>query len=125
VARIAAARVGRGGAVVGVDLNPGMLNVARTIKTTEGAASVQWQEASADRLPFPNGSFDIAYCQLGLQFFADRKLALEKASVIAAYRSRSPLACSQQRPRLDIRRWPERSSRLATRPLFSQSGATT
>jgi ubiquinone/menaquinone biosynthesis C-methylase UbiE len=78
VARIAAARVGRGGAVVGVDLNPGMLNVARSLKTTEGAASVQWREASADRLPFPDGSFDIAYCQLGLQFFADRPAALRE-----------------------------------------------
>ena len=78
VARIAATRVGRGGAVVGVDLNPGMLNVARSLKTTEGAASVQWQEANADRLPFPDGSFDIAYCQLGLQFFADRPAALRE-----------------------------------------------
>jgi ubiquinone/menaquinone biosynthesis C-methylase UbiE len=78
VARIAATRVGRGGAVVGVDLNPGMLNVARSLKTTEKAASVQWQEASADRLPFPDGSFDIAYCQLGLQFFADRPAALRE-----------------------------------------------
>jgi ubiquinone/menaquinone biosynthesis C-methylase UbiE len=78
VARIAAARVGRGGAVAGVDLNPGMLNVARSLKTTDDAASVQWQEASADRLPFPDGSFDIAYCQLGLQFFADRPAALRE-----------------------------------------------
>lgn len=78
VARIAAARVGRGGAVAGVDLNPGMLNVARSLKTKDDAASVQWREASADRLPFPDGSFDIAYCQLGLQFFADRPAALRE-----------------------------------------------
>jgi ubiquinone/menaquinone biosynthesis C-methylase UbiE len=78
VARTAAARVGRGGAVAGVDLNPGMLKVARTVKTTDEAASVQWYEASADRLPFPDGSFDVAYCQLGLQFFADRPAALRE-----------------------------------------------
>lgn len=78
VTRIAAARVGPSGAVAGVDLNPGMLNVARSLKTTDDAASVQWQEASADKLPFPDGSFDVACCQLGLQFFADRPAALRE-----------------------------------------------
>jgi ubiquinone/menaquinone biosynthesis C-methylase UbiE len=78
VARIAAARVGRSGAVAGVDLNPGMLNVARSFNATDDAASVQWQEASADKLPFPDGSFDVAYCQLGLQFFADRPAAMRE-----------------------------------------------
>ena len=79
VARIAAAKVGPSGAVAGVDLNPGMLNVARSLKTTDDAAPVQWQEASADKLPFPDGSFDVAYCQLGLQFFANRPAALRNA----------------------------------------------
>src|SRR5260370_42560401 len=55
VARIAAARVGPTGAVVGVDLNPGMLSVARSVAPTD--APLQWQEASADKLPFPDGSF--------------------------------------------------------------------
>ncbi len=87
VARIAATRVGPTGAVVGVDLNPGMLSVARSIVSTDrhSGGSLQWQEASADKLPFPDGSFDIAYCQLGLQFFADRAAALrEMYRVLAA-----------------------------------------
>ena len=75
VARLAAAKVGPTGIVAGVDLNPGMLSVARSLRTSNDAASVRWQEASADRLPFPGGSFDIVYCQLGLQFFADRPAA--------------------------------------------------
>lgn len=78
VARIAATLVGPNGAVAGIDLNPGMLNVARSLKITDGAASVEWHEASADKLPFPDGSFDVAYCQLGLQFFADRPAALRE-----------------------------------------------
>jgi ubiquinone/menaquinone biosynthesis C-methylase UbiE len=79
VARIAAARVGPSGSVAGVDLNPGMLNVARFVATTKGdSASTQWHEASADKLPFSNSSFDIVYCQLGLQFFADRPAALRE-----------------------------------------------
>ena len=79
VARIAAARVGPSGVVVGVDLNPGMLNVVRSVRTDpRSAAPIQWQEASADKLPFPGESFDIVYCQLGLQFFSDRPAALRE-----------------------------------------------
>ena len=80
IARMVADRVGPTGAVVGVDLNPGMLKVARTVWSSGSRSGVQveWQEASADKLPFPNASFDIAYCQLGLQFFADRPAALRE-----------------------------------------------
>jgi ubiquinone/menaquinone biosynthesis C-methylase UbiE len=88
VARIAAARVGPSGAVAGVDLNPGMLNVARSFNATLGAASIQWQEASADQLPFPDGSFDVAYCQLGLQFFADRPAALREMRRVLSTKGR-------------------------------------
>src|SRR5690606_10015429 len=52
-ARSAAGRVGSQGAVVGVDINPGMLRVAR-IKAPE----MQWLEASAEELPFEDESFD-------------------------------------------------------------------
>ena len=80
VARIAAQRVGPTGAVVGVDLNPGMLSVARSVASADSGSdgSLQWQEASADKLPVPDGSFNIVYCQLGLQFFADRAAALRE-----------------------------------------------
>src|SRR5262245_15790092 len=37
VARLVAARVGESGVVVGVDLNTGMLNVARSLKATDNA----------------------------------------------------------------------------------------
>jgi len=78
VARTAAERVGPTGQVSGLDLNPGMLSVARAVasKGSPCSARIEWHEASADKLPFPNASFDIVYCQLGLQFFADRPAAL-------------------------------------------------
>lgn len=80
VARIVANRVGPTGAVVGVDLNPGMLKVAQMVWPTSSHSGVpvQWQEASADNLPFTNDSFNVAYCQLGLQFFVDRLAALRE-----------------------------------------------
>src|SRR5258706_2303458 len=86
IARMVADRVGPTGAVVGVDLNPGMLKVARTVWSSgsRSGAQVEWQEASADKLPFPNASFNVAYCQLGLQFFADRPAALREMHRVLA-----------------------------------------
>jgi ubiquinone/menaquinone biosynthesis C-methylase UbiE len=80
VARIAAGRVGPTGAVVGIDLNPGMLSVARSVVSpdTRSGGQLQWQEASADKLPFSDGAFNVVYCQLGLQFFTDRPAALRE-----------------------------------------------
>jgi SAM-dependent methyltransferase len=37
-----------------------------------------WQEASATKMPLPDATFDIVYCQLGLQFFPDRPAALRE-----------------------------------------------
>ena len=78
VARIAATQLGPTGAVVGVDLNPGMLKVARSVAVAPSSAPIQWHEGSADKLPLQDKSFDVAYCQLGLQFFADRATALRE-----------------------------------------------
>jgi len=77
VARLAAERVGRTGDVVGLDLNPGMLAVAASVasNTPATSASIRWREANATKMPLPDAAFDIAYCQLGLQFFPDRPAA--------------------------------------------------
>ncbi len=76
VTRLAAERVGAGGTVAGVDINPGMLAVART--AAHGDATTEWYEANAEVLPFGDATFDVAFCQLGLQFFADKVSALRE-----------------------------------------------
>jgi len=73
VARAAAGRVAPGGAVSAVDVNPAMVATARRSAPTEPA--IDWREADATRLPFGDGAFDVALCQQGLQFFADRATA--------------------------------------------------
>ena len=80
VARLVAREVGSTGNVVGLDLNPGMLAVAASSAGNEPPASalITWQEASATKMPLPDAAFDIAYCQLGLQFFPDRPAALRE-----------------------------------------------
>jgi ubiquinone/menaquinone biosynthesis C-methylase UbiE len=76
VARLAVERVGAHGAVAGVDINPGMLAVARGVAPADTA--IDWYEASAEALPLPDESFDVALCQLGLQFVADKPAALRE-----------------------------------------------
>jgi ubiquinone/menaquinone biosynthesis C-methylase UbiE len=80
VARLVAQELGRTGSVIGLDLNPGMLAVAASsaASTPPTSAPITWQEASATKMPFPDAAFDIAYCQLGLQFFPDRPAALRE-----------------------------------------------
>src|SRR5215207_6218516 len=76
VARLAAERVGAQGAVVGLDLNTAMLAVARALP--QSGAAITWQEASVLAMPFPDATFDVVVCQLGLQFFPDRPQALRE-----------------------------------------------
>ena len=72
VARLAAQR-GHAGRLVGIDLNTAMLAVARAKSPT-----IEWIEGSALDLPFQANTFDLVLCQLGLQFFPDRSLALKE-----------------------------------------------
>lgn len=73
LARAAVSRIGPRGHVVGVDPGYGMLTVAREL-----APDVQWQQAVAESLPFPDQSFDAVVSQFGLMFFSDRPQALRE-----------------------------------------------
>ena len=78
LSRICAAQVGLAGRVVGVDLSPHMLAVAREKTGVPIAARITYKEASADALPVETASFDAVVCQQGLQFFPDRIAALRE-----------------------------------------------
>lgn len=84
VARLAAEQVGESGSVAGVDVNPAMLAVARSVAAS-ARTPIQWYETSAEAMPLPDEAFDVAFCQLGLQFVADKRAALsEMRRVLAA-----------------------------------------
>lgn len=70
LAREAATRVRPHGAVVGFDLNEGMLAVARS-----RAPGIEWRQGRAEDLPFDTDSFDAVISQFGLMFFEDRAAA--------------------------------------------------
>jgi ubiquinone/menaquinone biosynthesis C-methylase UbiE len=68
-----AERVGPTGSVVGVDVNEGMLAVAK-----RKAPTIEWREVRAEALPFAENSFDAVGCQFGLMFFENKRLALQE-----------------------------------------------
>jgi SAM-dependent methyltransferase len=78
VARTAADRMGGHGRVVGADLNEGMLAVAGRLRP-----DIEWRQADAGDLPFPDGSFDAVLCQSALMFFPDRVRALREMARVA------------------------------------------
>jgi ubiquinone/menaquinone biosynthesis C-methylase UbiE len=74
-ARFAAKYVGPSGRVVGIDVNAGMIEVAKSLPPVQGA-SIDWYEKSAFDLPFSDQTIDVALCAQTLQFLDDRRLAL-------------------------------------------------
>jgi ubiquinone/menaquinone biosynthesis C-methylase UbiE len=77
IARLAAQQVRPAGQVTGLDLNPGMLAVARALPPPPGAI-ITWVECSAVVMHLPDATFDVVLCQQGLQFFPDKPAALRE-----------------------------------------------
>lgn len=69
----AAGAVTPGATAVGVDLNPGMLEVAH-----RKAPDLDWREAPAEALPLGSADFDVVVSQFGLMFFQDKEAAIRE-----------------------------------------------
>ena len=78
LARLAAKAVGPTGKVAGADLNEGMLGVARMQAQQHEGPSIEWRASDAAALTLPDRAFDVALCQWGLEFFADRPRGLRE-----------------------------------------------
>ncbi len=74
VSRLAWPKVAPSGSVVGLDINAGMLAVARNV--CGDGISVEWKEGDVASMPISDGTFDVALCQHGLQYFPDKPAAL-------------------------------------------------
>jgi SAM-dependent methyltransferase len=77
-ARAAADRVGRTGSVVGLDLNPAMLEVAASTR-----GDIEWREGDAGNLPFAGEEFDVVLCQSAVFFFPDVDAAFTEMARVA------------------------------------------
>ena len=68
VARLAAAAVGPTGHAVGVDVNEGMLRIARTALPPHDGAALVWQHSDATALPLPQAPLTSASVNTGSNF---------------------------------------------------------
>ena len=91
VPRVAAQRFGHLAHIVGVDLNPGMRDVAQSHRPTTGVP-VEWRQGDLRAFPFPDGSCEVVLCQQGLQFVPDPSGALRERRRVLVLGGR--LACT-------------------------------
>jgi len=75
---MAAPFVAPGGTVTGIDLAPGMVELAREKAEERGLKNVTFREADGESLPFPDESFDVVLCNHGLVHMTDRGKALHE-----------------------------------------------
>lgn len=62
--------------IMATDINPAMLEFAAHALNSE---AVSFRPADAQKLPFPEGSFDLVLCQFGIMFFPDKVRANQEA----------------------------------------------
>ena len=88
VARVARERLGPEARIVGVDVAPAMLAVARTVDPT-----IDWREGNAISLPVSaDERFTVLTCHQGLQFMADKPAAIREMRRVLAPGGRVAIA---------------------------------
>lgn len=65
--------------ITGIDVNEAMLNAARRT-----LPAIDWHLGSASDLPFDDSSFDVVFCQQGLQYFPDRAKGMREMHRVLA-----------------------------------------
>jgi len=80
------------GRIVGTDLNPAMLEIAKELMP-ETHHGVEWFECDVSNLPFEDATFDAAFCQQGLQFFPEKPEALAEIRRVITPGGRLMLTC--------------------------------
>ena len=75
---IAAKMVGPDGQVIGVDMTPAMLEMARKSAREAGAGNVEFREGLAESLPVPDGWADVVISNGVLNLLPDKLTALQE-----------------------------------------------
>lgn len=91
------------GEVVAYDLTIGMLEVTADSAVARGIENIQTKQGLAERIPFPDGAFDIVTSRLGAHHFENVPLALEEIRRVLARGGRFALedTCSPDDPASD------------------------
>jgi SAM-dependent methyltransferase len=73
-----AAQVAPSGRVTATDMGPGMMSLAEELARKRGLTNIEFREANAESLPFPDASYDVVTCRFGIMFFPDLDKALRE-----------------------------------------------
>jgi ubiquinone/menaquinone biosynthesis C-methylase UbiE len=74
----AARRVGVNGHATGIDVSSKMIEIAKNSAISNGLNNVDFLKMDAERLEFPDQSFNAVTCGFGIFFFADMNAALHE-----------------------------------------------
>ena len=84
-----AAAVAPNGRVTATDLNPAMLAFIESQARQRGITNIDFREASAESLPFPDATFDALTCRFGIMFFPDLDKSLRECLRVLKPKSRA------------------------------------
>src|SRR5262245_35315501 len=122
VAACAAPIVGARGLVVGVDISPEMLDLARERMAVHGLNSVVLREGSGEEIPAEDHTFDVVLCSLALMYVIDRVAAAREIARVLRPGGRLVAAVWGGRDECDIVRFQEIAGRFAGPPPVSGVG---
>lgn len=86
----AAVEVGRRGRVVGVDMTPEMLRLARRHAADAGASIVSFVQAEVEALPFPDANFGVAISNCVVNLCVDKNRVFTEARRVLKPQGVSP-----------------------------------
>jgi len=89
---VAAQMVGDSGRVTGIDMTPEMLAKARAAAAEMGAPNVEFLEADAERLPFPDASFDVVISNGVIDLIPDKDAVFGELSRVLVPAGRLQIA---------------------------------
>ena len=89
---VAAQMVGPEGSVTGIDMTPEMLSKASTAAAQMGATNVEFIEAEAERLPFPDASFDVVISNGVIDLIPDKDAVFSELHRVLAPGGRLQIA---------------------------------
>jgi enediyne biosynthesis protein CalE5 len=118
----AAPIVGARGQVVGVDISPEMLNLARERMAVQGLTNVVLLEGSGENIPADDHAFDVVLCSLSLMYVIDRAAAAREIARVLRPDGRLVAAVWGGRDECDVVLFQETAGLFAGPPPVSEVG---
>ncbi len=84
-----AAAVAPTGKVTATDLNPAMLDFIKDQARQRSITNINFRQATAESLPFPDATFDAVTCRFGIMFFPDLNKSLRECLRVLKPNSRA------------------------------------